>query len=504
MFQRRVIPLLAGSLLVVSGCSDSSSYETNGPAAAKAPASPGGAPGRYVVGFNGAPALSPSVVAASGGQIAEVNTKLSAMILDNVTNPAALQTAGVRYVESGFDAQLDVTATGEFAPEAANNVPEAPSTPWYASGVQWDMPAMKADKGWELTDGGAGVKVCIVDSGVDSLHQELAGKVTFRANFVTSQPRIDDPNGHGTHVAGEVAAKGVVLNGVAPRATIMSARVLNTAGSGTESAIVNGITWCADRGAHVINLSIGGIRYKGTSGFTSSPAFYGAAIKYATDSGAVVVISSGNSNIQYPNPMQITVPGMIPGVLSVGATGPTSRSTAPAPPLWNPTNPAHVWQGVDSKAFYSNFGSAVAVFAPGGRGAMPLSFAYRFVNQVFQSSIHDNIWGLCSGQTGQNGAVNSAGVPSGSSSCLGSTSKYIAYAGTSMAAPHVSGMAALLYAELGGARSKANGARVEACIRATTDNIGPSSTFGGGRVNVESGILAIRNGTCGLVPTVSQ
>src|SRR4029079_11873222 len=190
-------------------------------------------------------------------------------------------------------------------PEA---VPGAETTPWYASHVQWDMHAIKADDGWQMTEGGAGVNICIVDTGVDDQHQELAGKVALRTNFVTAEPRVDDPNGHGSHVAGEAAAKGVVVNGVAPRATILGARVLNAAGSESETAITNGIRWCADNGAHVINMSLGGIRYRGVSSFISSPITYGSAINYATTRGVVVVVSAGNSNAQPPHRAHATVP----------------------------------------------------------------------------------------------------------------------------------------------------------------------------------------------------
>jgi len=495
---RRTWKALAPALLIFA-CTERTPFAPTSSAARGLSLGPRQAePGRYLVGFAGAPDIPADVLAASGGQVIDSIPEFNVLVVDGVTNPYALQAASPKYIEAGFDITVTPILSGNPVPgeDEASAVPGAETTPWYASGVQWDMRAMKADDGWAMTTGGAGVNICIVDTGVDDQHQELAGKVALRTNFVTAEPRVDDPNGHGSHVAGEAAAKGVVVNGVAPRATILGARVLNAAGSGSETAITNGIRWCADNGAHVINMSLGGIRYRGDVGFVTSPITYGLAIDYATSRGVVVIVASGNSNLLLPNPAQITVPSQVAGVISVGATGPLTKSTAPAPPNWNPFDPSQVWQGPDTKAFYSNFGPGVQVFAPGGRGGIPLSSIYRFVNGISQGSANDAIWSVCSSSSTNAGSVNAGGVPSGSASCLGQTNRYWAINGTSMAAPHVAGMAAVLYGELGGVRSPGNRARVEACIKTTTDNIGDPSIYGGGRVNVRKAVDALRAGTC--------
>ncbi len=496
MARKVVVPLLAAALSTAA-CADQVPSAPDGSAtasAARAPARRGAEPGRYLVGFEGRAVIPASVLAASGGRIVDSIPAFRVLTVDGVTNPKALLAARPKYVEAGFDMRIDPIVNS--APVKAAAVPNAESTPWYASGVLWGMRAIEADKGWALTGGGNGIRVCIVDTGVDADHQELVGRVVARENFVTAEPRIDDPFGHGSHVAGTVAGFGEVVIGVAPRSSIMSARVLSTAGSGSETAIVNGMNWCVENGAHIINMSLGGIRYRGTTSFVTSPVTYGLAVDNATSQGVVVVASAGNSNIEFPNSDLLVVPSQVPGVLNVGATGPLTKSTAPAAPAWNPFDPDQVWYGPDHKAYYSNFGASIDVFAPGGRGGVPLSEPYRFVDRVPQGVVHDFIWSICSSQTSQTGAENVGGVPSGSFSCLGETDLYIAYAGTSMAAPHVSGMAALLYEELGGVRSAANQARVMSCIETTTDDIGPESIYGRGRINVEKAIEALRAGQC--------
>jgi subtilisin family serine protease len=499
MALRRNAALLA-SLLLASSCSDRTPFAPPAAVAARGPALPPPAPaGRYLLGFDGEATITPEVLLASGGRIIDSIPAVNVLVVDGVTKPNALLAAGASYIEAGYDVTADPIVSDDpppGEPELPAAVPGAENTPWYASKVQWNMRAMKADDAWRLTDGGAGINICIVDTGIDMLHQELAGRVALRANFVTAEPRLDDPNGHGSHVAGIAAAGGVVVNGVAPRATILAARVLNAAGSGSETAITNGIRWCADNGAHAINVSIGGTRYRGVASFITSPITYGNAVAYATSRGAVVVVSGGNSNLQKPNPSLLSVPAEVPGTIIVGATGPLTRSTAPLPPHWDPFNPAHVWQGPDSKSFYSNFGTGVTVFAPGGRGGIPLSSVFRFVNRIQQGTTHDAIWSVCSGNSTNLGALNVGGVPASSASCSGARNRYWAINGTSMAAPHVTGAAALLYGELGGVRTPANRARVEACLTSTTDDIGAATTYGGGRVNVRKAVEAIRNGSC--------
>jgi subtilisin family serine protease len=506
MARRSALPLVAASLLGLTACGDQAILSPTAASAGRLPV-PGAVaePARYLVGFDGTPQIAASVLAASGGTVVDAIPSMNVLVLDGVTNPDALKLAQPKYIEAEFEATVEPISSDVTPLDQIDVVPRQDETPWFATNVMWDMTDIHAEDGWARTSGGFGTRACIVDTGIDANHQELQGRVAMRANFVNNGTATDrlpttifDPNGHGSHVSGTIAGAGVVVSGVAPLATVMGARVLNTLGSGTETAIVNGINWCVMNGAHVINMSLGGIRYKGTQPYIDSPITYGIAIQNAVDNGVVVVTSAGNSNLRLPNPAKITVPAQVPGTIIVGATGPLTKSTAPAPPAWSAFDPAQVWRGPDFKAYYSNFGTGVHVFAPGGRGGIPYTEIFRTVGGVGQGGPNDQIWSLCSGQSNQVGNANTSGnVPSSTTAtCVGATNRYIAYAGTSMAAPHVAGMAAVLYGELGGVRSTANRARVENCIKTQTDDIGPSEIYGGGRINVQKAITALRGGAC--------
>ena len=170
-----------------------------------------------------------------------------------------------------------------------------PNDPQYSN--QWHLPKIQAPEAWDITKGSALRTIAIVDTGVDLNHNDIKAKIVAGYDFVNNDSVAQDDQGHGTHVAGIAAASTnnlLDVAGVDWNAKIMPVKVLNSAGSGTISAIINGIYWAADHGAHVINLSLGGGAF--------SQAFQDA-INYAWNKKCIIVAAaggSGTSTMQYP------------------------------------------------------------------------------------------------------------------------------------------------------------------------------------------------------------
>ncbi len=188
---------------------------------------------------------------------------------------------------------------------------------------------VNAQAAWQTTVG-TGIKIAILDSGVDSAHPDLSSKLDSSQDF-TGSGTTDDMYGHGTHVSGIAAAStnnGIGISGACPGCRILNGKVLDNNGSGAYSWIANGIVWAVDNGAKVINLSLGG---------TSSSFTLQNAINYALAHDVVVVAAAGNSANSLP-----LYPAAYNKVVGVAATN-----------------------NIDQKASFSNFGQWVMVSAPG-------------------------------------------------------------------------------------------------------------------------------------------
>ncbi len=204
----------------------------------------------------------------------------------------------------------------------------APNDPRYPE--QWHLPSVSAPKAWDATTGSSGVTIAVIDTGVDYNHQDLKGKCVAGYNFVDRTTDPMDDHGHGTHVAGIAAAFGDNSTGVAGmdwKARIMPIKVLDAQGSGYDSDVAAGIRFATDRGAEVINMSLGSPDYSYT---------ITEAVSYAHGKGVTMVAASGNeaSGVSYP--------AACDHVIAVGAL-----------------------DSNDSLAYFSNRGAALDLTAPG-------------------------------------------------------------------------------------------------------------------------------------------
>ena len=325
--------------------------------------------------------------------------------------------------------------------------------------LQWGLDAINAPEAWNAGYKGKNATVFILDTGIDIDHPDLAGNldIDLSVSFVPDNPSFDDDRGHGTHVAGIIAAAdnsmGVI--GVAPEAKIVAVKVLNSSGSGYFSWINAGIIYAADNGADVINMSLGATLKR--SGFYSgsdwlSPLDVASlvlaqqrAVDYAYKKGAVIVTSAGNNGYNLDGSASwFVMPGGLQKVVTVSAT---------APECWilnRLDNPF-----LDIPAFYTNFGkSLIEIAAPGGDyDCDSPGLVYGYPVYVFDFVLST--------------------YPGG----------YAWMAGTSMASPHVAGVAALVIGKNGGQMSPVD---VTQKLLKTADKIdsnGISPYFGYGRVN---------------------
>jgi thermitase len=164
------------------------------------------------------------------------------------------------------------------------------------SGRQWAITRTMVPQAWEVTSGEASVVIAVLDTGIDGKHEDLVGKVIAEVNFSDS-PTVDDIYGHGTHVAGIIAAaanNGTGIAGVAYDCRLMNVKVADDYGIFYGSVAAKGVRWAVEHGAQVINMSL----------FSTEPSRdLEEAINYAWSKGVVVIVASGNcigTKVAYP------------------------------------------------------------------------------------------------------------------------------------------------------------------------------------------------------------
>lgn len=268
-----------------------------------------------------------------------------------------------------------------------------------AAGLQipWGVRSVDAPSVWPKCQG-EDVRVAVVDSGIDVDHPDLEDRIA--GGYCAFAGSYDDENGHGTHVAGTIAATGAEggVLGVAPRAELLSVKVLNARGSGSLSHLLEGLAWIAEQRVQIVNMSLG------------SPVpslFVRRGVSKLTEQGVLLIAAAGNSG---PRENTVGYPAGYEEVISVGAVDEAGRV-----------------------ARFSSRGRSVDVVAPG--------------TNVLSTWLDD---------------------------------RYRRLDGTSMAAPHAAGIAALLWPRLG------NALEVREALLSTAvplDGDWPETAQGRGRVD---------------------
>ncbi|HEX8967554.1 MAG TPA: S8 family peptidase, partial [Chloroflexota bacterium] len=192
---------------------------------------------------------------------------------------------------------------------------------------------------WQSGDTGQGVTVAVLDTGIDASNTAFGARVKARVDLVDpSHPAQGDPAGHGTHVAGIVAAsRSFPSPGIAPDASLVSVRVLDQNGSSRVSTVVHGLEWViAHKQALGIRVVVMALGAPATGSYRDDPL--AAASEMAWRSGIVVVVAAGNGG---PTSSSITTPGIDPLVLTVGATDEagTAVVTDDLIPAWSSQGP---------------------------------------------------------------------------------------------------------------------------------------------------------------------
>ena len=173
---------------------------------------------------------------------------------------------------------------------------------------QWALSQIQMVELWQVTTGSPEILVAVLDTGIDQSHEDLEGRVVAEVNFADS-PTPSDTHGHGTHIAGIIAANGdngIGIAGVAPRCRLINVKVSDDKGRCQASTVAEGIVWATDNGASVINISIE----------LGEPALeLEEAVNYAWSRGVVIIVAAGNDGSESP-----TYPAYYENCIAVAAT----------------------------------------------------------------------------------------------------------------------------------------------------------------------------------------
>jgi subtilisin family serine protease len=254
---------------------------------------------RLIVAFapGAGAALADASAEASGGRIVSRIPELGVRVVE-------LPSAAVSRARATWAADSLVTGVEE---DGLVQVDWMPSDPLW--GYQWEQRQVRMPRAWNITRGSGTTVVAVVDTGVQASHPDLVGQLVPGRDVLNNDRKPSDDNGHGTAVAGVIAAtaaNGIGVAGGCMKCRVMPIKALDADGTGYWSVAAQGIIWAANHGADVINLSFGGP----TGGSTLHDA-----IAYARSKGALVIASAGNNNSA-----SAFYPGAYDNVLGVAAS----------------------------------------------------------------------------------------------------------------------------------------------------------------------------------------
>ncbi len=273
--------------------------------------------------------------------------------------------------------------------------------------MPWNIRQINADKVQAANTNGTGIRVAVIDTGIDYTHPDLAGVYAGGYNVLTGTGDPMDDNGHGTHCSGILAATGSSkgIYGTAPGISLYGVKVLSAKGEGNMSDVIQGIFWAKNNSMQVASMSLGGS--------DDSQALHDA-VDDAAAHGVLIIAAAGNSGVASGIGDTMGYPGKYDSVLAVAAV-----------------NKYH------HRASWSSTGSNLSVSAPG---------------------------------------VNIRSTIPGAG--------YATYSGTSMATPHVAGVAALVYS----AHPDWTNQQVRQQIESTATPLGNSWFYGAGLVNATAAV----------------